>query len=200
MGIPRAFRDYADWVAAVEVLLRCGAFEEPTFLWWDVRPQPRFGTVEVRILDAQSTVAETVALTALVQCIARLELEEGYMTPEVLGHPELLEENRFIATRDGMDARMLDPVRERLVPARLQLDLLLEACLPHAHALGCAEELLSVRALADGIGAARQLELARGPKGLPGLVSALAALFTSHAPPGPEGEPVAWREEASGVS
>ncbi len=200
VGIPRAFRDYADWVAAVEMLLRCGAFEEPTFLWWDVRPQPRFGTVEVRILDAQSTVAETVALTALVQCIARLELEEGYMTPEVLGHPELLEENRFIATRDGMDARMLDPVRERLVPARLQLDLLLEACLPHAHVLGCAEELLSVRALADGIGAARQLELARGPKGLPGLVSALAALFTSHAPPGPEGEPMAWREEASGVS
>ena len=200
VGIPRAFRDYADWVAAVEVLLRCEAFKEPTFLWWDVRPQPRFGTVEVRILDVQSTVAETVALTALVQCIARLELEEGYMTPEVLGHPELLEENRFIATRDGMDARMLDPVRERLVPARLQLDLLLEACLPHAHALGCAEELLSVRALADGIGAARQLELARGPNGLPGLVSALAALFTSHAPPGPDGELVAWREEASGVS
>ena len=62
VGIPRTFRDYGDWVAAVEVLLRCEAFAEPTFLWWDVRPQPRFGTVEVRILDAQSTVAETVAL------------------------------------------------------------------------------------------------------------------------------------------
>jgi carboxylate-amine ligase len=189
VGIPRAFRGYAGWVEAVDVLLRCEAFEEPTFLWWDVRPQPRFGTVEVRILDVQSTVAETVGLTALVQCIARLELEEGYIAHELLDRPELLEENRFIATRDGMDARLLDPIRERLVPARLQLDLLLEACQPHAHDLDCLDELLSVRALADGTGAARQLELARGREGLPGLVAALAALFNSDAVPGPDGEP-----------
>jgi glutamate---cysteine ligase / carboxylate-amine ligase len=189
VGIPRAFRDYADWVEAVDVLLRCEAFEEPTFLWWDVRPQPRFGTVEVRILDVQSTVSETVGLTALVQCIARLELVDSFMPREVLDRPELLEENRFIATRDGMDARLLDPVSERLVPARLQLDLLLEACLPHAQALGCVDELASVRSLAEGTGAARQLELARGRDGLPGLVSAMATLFTSDAVPGPEGEP-----------
>ena len=190
VGIPRAFRDYDDWAETVDVLLRCEAFEEPTFLWWDVRPHPRFGTVEVRILDAQSTLAETVGLTALVQCIARLELEEGYLPPEVLSQPELLEENRFIATRDGMDARMLDPVREALVPARLQLDMLLEACAPHAHALGCVDELLSVRALAEGTGAARQLELSRGDDGLPGVVATLADLFTSDAVAGPEGEPV----------
>ena len=72
------------------------------------------------------------------------------------------------------------------MPARLQLDLLLEACLPHAHALGCAEELPTVRALADDIGAARQLELARGPQGCPTGGRRSAALFTSHAPPGPE--------------
>jgi glutamate---cysteine ligase / carboxylate-amine ligase len=190
VGIPRVFRDYEDWAETVDLLLRCEAFEEPTFLWWDVRPQPRFGTVEVRILDAQSTLAETVGLTALVQCIARLELEDGYLQPDVLSRPELLEENRFIATRDGMDARMLDPVREALVPARLQLDMLLEACAPHAHALGCVDELLSVRALAEGTGAARQLELSRGDDGLPGVVAALADLFTSDAVAGPEGEPV----------
>jgi carboxylate-amine ligase len=108
----------------------------------------------------------------------------------VLTQPELLEENRFIATRDGMDARMLDPVREALVPARLQLDMLLEACAPHAHALGCVDELLSVRALAEGTGAARQLELSRGDDGLPGVVATLADLFTSDAVAGPEGEPV----------
>jgi carboxylate-amine ligase len=190
VGIPRSFRDYSDWVEAVDVLLRCDAFEEPTFLWWDVRPQPRFGTIEVRILDAQSTVAETVALVALVQSIARLELEEGYLPPDQLDRPEVLVENRFIATRDGMDARFVDPVREALVPARLQLDLLLEACAPHAEELGCAEELVAVRALAEANGAARQLELARGDQGLPGLVEAMADLFTSDAVPGPEGEPV----------
>jgi carboxylate-amine ligase len=68
VGVPREFRDYEDWVRTVSLLVRCEAFPEPTFLWWDVRPQPRFGTVEVRILDAQSRGAETVALAALIQC------------------------------------------------------------------------------------------------------------------------------------
>ncbi len=77
VGIPRVFADYADWVEAVDLLIRCDAFPEPTFLWWDVRPQPRFGTVEVRILDAQTTVAETAALAALVQSVARLEVRGG---------------------------------------------------------------------------------------------------------------------------
>ena len=189
VGIPRAFHNYRDWVEAVDVLLRCEVFEEPTFLWWDVRPQPRFGTVEVRILDAQSTVAETVGLTALVQCIARLELEEGFMPPEVLDRPELLEENRFIATRDGMDARMLDPIREALVPARLQLDTLLEACAPHARGAR-----LRGRAPvgAGACGGHRRRSPARalaprrrppGPRGGPGR------LFTSDAAAGPEAEP-----------
>jgi YbdK family carboxylate-amine ligase len=52
-GLPRRFEGYADWARTVDLLLRSGAIPEPTFLWWDVRPQPRFGTVEVRIMDAQ---------------------------------------------------------------------------------------------------------------------------------------------------
>ena len=118
VGIPRGFRSYADYVEAVDLLVRCGAIPEPTFLWWDVRPQPRFGTVEVRIMDVQTRVDETAALVALVQCIARREvLEEAADRP--VGHsPEVLVENRFLAARDGMDARLIDPARERRVPAR----------------------------------------------------------------------------------
>ena len=74
VGIPRGFRSYADYVEAVDLLVRCGAIPEPTFLWWDVRPQPKLGTVEVRIMDAQATVDETAALVALVQSIARREV------------------------------------------------------------------------------------------------------------------------------
>ena len=87
VGIPRVFADYADWVEAVDLLIRCDAFPEPTFLWWDVRPQPRFGTVEVRILDAQTTVAETAALAALVQSVARLEVVEGYVSERLVRDP-----------------------------------------------------------------------------------------------------------------
>ncbi len=177
VGIPRGFRSYADYVEAVDLLVRCGAIPEPTFLWWDARPQPRFGTVEVRIMDVQSSVDETAALVALVQSIARREvLEKEAIRP--VGHsPEVLVENRFLAARDGMDARLIDPARERRVPARAQLEELLEICAPHAEALGCAAELEGIRPLAARTGADRQLEIARDEARLPGLVAALADAF-----------------------
>jgi len=182
VGIPRAFRDYEDWVGAVDLLIRCEAFPEPTFLWWDVRPQPRFGTVEVRVLDAQTTAGEAAALAALVQCIARLEVEEGYVPATLVGAQEALEENRFIAARDGMDARLIDPVRERRTAAREQLDRLLAACAVHAAALRCEDELALIETMAEQTGAKRQLALARDEGRLPGLVEALADRFTIDAP------------------
>ncbi|MDQ3720920.1 MAG: YbdK family carboxylate-amine ligase [Actinomycetota bacterium] len=161
VGVPRAFADYRDWVEAVDVLLRCGAVPEPSFLWWDVRLQPRFGTVEVRVLDAQTEVADTLALVALFQSVSRLELVEGHACERLLASPEALSENRFLAARDGMDAELLDPAGARLVPAREVLAELLEACAPHAEALGCAGELALVEKLARWSGADRQLSLAR---------------------------------------
>jgi glutamate---cysteine ligase / carboxylate-amine ligase len=62
VGLPRAFASYDDYVESIDLLLRCGAFPEPTFLWWDVRLQPRWGTVEVRIMDAQITVEDSAGL------------------------------------------------------------------------------------------------------------------------------------------
>ena len=73
-GIPREFGSYADYVETVDRLLRCDAFPEPSFLWWDLRPRPRFGTIELRVMDAQTTAERSVALTALVQALAHLEL------------------------------------------------------------------------------------------------------------------------------
>jgi len=177
VGIPRGFRSYADYVEAVDLLVRCGAIPEPTFLWWDARPQPRFGTVEVRIMDVQSSVDETAALVALVQTIARREVLEKEAIRSVGHSSEVLIENRFLAARDGMDARLIDPARERRVPARAQLEELLEICAPHAEALGCAAELEGIRPLAARTGADRQLEIARDEARLPGLVAALADAF-----------------------
>ena len=77
VGIPRAFTRLRGLRRTIDLLLRCEAFPEPTFLWWDVRLQPRFGTIEVRIMDAQTTVADSAALTALVQCLVRLEADRG---------------------------------------------------------------------------------------------------------------------------
>jgi glutamate---cysteine ligase / carboxylate-amine ligase len=157
--------------------IRAGALPEPTFLWWDVRPQPRFGTVEVRVMDAQSNVADTAALVALVQSIARLELEEGYVAGHIVKAEEVLAENRFIAARDGVGARLIDTTEESLRPVTELLAELLEAVRPHAQALGCATELARVPALAAAPGAARQRAYPADNAGLMQLVAALAAAF-----------------------
>jgi carboxylate-amine ligase len=177
VGIPRRFDGYADWVETVDVLIRCEAFSEPTFLWWDVRPQPRFGTVEVRILDAQTTVADSAALAALVQCIAKLEAERREPATRLGDGPEVLAENRFLAARDGMDARLIDADGTCRLPARALLDELVRNCEPHARALGCEEELAHARELARCTGARRQLNLSRGEGRLPELVGLLSDSF-----------------------
>jgi carboxylate-amine ligase len=177
VGIPRAFADYRDYVDAIDILLRCDAFPDPTFLWWDVRLQPRFGTIEVRIMDAQTTTADSAGLVALVQSLVRLEVEEGFAAPDLVGAPEVLAENRFLAARDGIEADLIIPAAGRRIAARSLLDETLAACLPHAEALGCAVELEAVRQLSDRPGRARQMSGAGGPDGLVGLVSALAGAF-----------------------
>ena len=183
VGIPRAFASYAEYVSTVDLLIRCAAIDEPTFLWWDVRPQPRFGTVEVRIMDAQTTVSETAALAALVQSLVRLEVEQGYLPPGQLSAPEALDENRFLAARDGVAAELIDVEAERRVPVPELLDGLLTACLPHARELQCEPQLRRVAELARAPGAARQLEIARGaPDRLAGLVRELAHAFSGPAP------------------
>jgi glutamate---cysteine ligase / carboxylate-amine ligase len=177
VGIPRAFLDYQDYVSTIDLLLRCEAFPEPTFLWWDARLQPRFGTIEVRIMDAQTTVADSAALTALVQCLVRLEATEGSDIDPAFDLPEILAENRFLAARDGAEASLIDARLGRRSPVPDVLEALLERCLPHAEDLGCVQELELTRNLAATPRPKRQLDLARGPDKLPGLVEALSALF-----------------------
>jgi glutamate---cysteine ligase / carboxylate-amine ligase len=177
VGIPRAFLDYEDYVNTIDLLLRCEAFPEPTFLWWDVRLQPRFGTIEVRIMDAQTTVADSAALTAFVQCLVRLEATEGSGADPMVDLPEVLDENRFLAARDGVEASLIDARMGRRSPVPDLLDSVLRMCTEHAEDLGCVEELKWTRNLAAVPRPGRQLDLARGPYKLPGLVEALAALF-----------------------
>ena len=177
-GIPRRYGSYSEWVETVDLQLRAGALPEPTFLWWDVRPQPRFGTVEIRVMDAQSRIADTATLVALAQSIARLELEEGHVSEEIVGAEEVLAENRFLAARDGVDAHLIDPTTESLRPLNDQLIELLEAVHHHAAALGCLEQLARVQALAAAPGASRQRARPTGEEGLDRLVARLAGVFT----------------------
>ena len=177
-GIPRRFDSYADWVGTVDLLLRSGAIPEPTFLWWDIRPQPRLGTVEIRIMDAQPRLAATAALVALVQVLARLELEQGYAPAGLVTANEVLAENRFIAARDGAGAELIDPRSATRIPVARLLDDVLLAARPHAAALDVEEELEAVRTLVLAPEVDRQERLAASA-GIPTLVADLAARFAA---------------------
>ena len=175
-GPPRRFGSYCAYVEAVDALISSGALPDPSFLWWDVRLQPRLGTVEVRVMDAQSTVADSASLIALIQSLARAALEGDIDFAPIA--PEVLAENRFLAARDGVQARLIDPRAGRLVPVRALIAELVDRCRPHAAALGCTGQLDQLERLVAANGADRQ-RAAAAQGGLPALVSALAERFST---------------------
>src|SRR5215203_312542 len=114
-GIPDVFGSWSAWAQYVELLVRTGSIVEFTQLWWSIRPHHAFGTVEVRICDAQTTAAEADALAALiVACVRRAaaEVDAGEAPPD-LPH-RLIEENMWRAIRHGLDGRLLDLEAERI--------------------------------------------------------------------------------------
>jgi carboxylate-amine ligase len=177
VGVPRAFGDYTSYVETVDLLIRTEAVPESTFLWWDVRPQPALGTVEVRVMDALTSCADTAAIAALVASLVRLEAEEGFATEKMVAAQEVITENRFLAARDGVDARLIDPDLQERVPIGTLAPRLLDACRPHAEDLGCAAELQAVAGLLDDPPASRQLETAEEGPSLSHLVERLADRF-----------------------
>ncbi len=168
-GMPRAFGSYGAYVGAVEALLAARAIPDPTFIWWDLRLQPKLGTLEVRVMDAQTRVHDNAPLVALVQCLARAAAEGERPPPSAL--PEILAENHFIAARDGADAALIEDGRR--VPVAEVLAATVDRCRPHARALGCEAELEAAASLARDNGAARQRRAA-AERGVSGVAAALS--------------------------
>lgn len=158
VGIPPRFEDWADFERRVGFMLSSGMIEDYTFLWWDVRPHPRLGTVEIRAMDCQTRLEHTVALTALVQSLVK-QLCEDFAAglPAADQAWEILDENKWLAARHGIDAELVDlPGGERRSVRELTRTLM-ERLDGHAQELGCAAELEGVGDLLEaGNGARRQ--------------------------------------------
>ena len=120
-GPPPHFGSYEEFATVVAELEACGCLEDYTRIWWDVRPHPRFGTIEVRVMDALSSVEDTVALTAYVQAlIARYLAADRAGELQPVFHPVLTHENKWRAARYGLQATVIDLARGGPVPvARL---------------------------------------------------------------------------------
>jgi carboxylate-amine ligase len=135
-----------------------GVMEDYTWLWYDVRPHPNFGTVEIRAMDAQTHVEHTLALAALIQAMVK-ELAEHFEAGKKLApYPyEMLDENKWLASRHGMDGELVDlPDRSR-VAAKTLAARLVDRLRPHAQDLGAENELDGIKDLLEhGNGASRQ--------------------------------------------
>jgi len=157
-GLPPAFPDWESFEGYVDLMVRSGAMDDYTYCWWDVRPHPNIGTIELRILDAQTNLKSTTALTALTQCVVASALEDS--EPRGPYNKDLAEENRWRASRHGMDASFYDAIGDTTVPAREIARDLVERLTPHAQDLGCEAELEGVLEIVEGgTGSQRQREV-----------------------------------------
>jgi glutamate---cysteine ligase / carboxylate-amine ligase len=136
-GVPDAFGGWAAYRSYIDLLLRTASIIEFTQVWWSIRPHFSFGTVEVRICDAQPTAGESDALAALiVACVAQAlrDIDEG--VPFIDPPGRLIEENMWRAIRFGLDGRMIDLEREQEYPAAQIAERLLDWTAPVRGELG----------------------------------------------------------------
>jgi carboxylate-amine ligase len=162
-GPPPRFRDYADYAEVVGQLERSGCIADYTHIWWDIRPHPRLGTVEIRICDAVTRVEDAVAIAAYCQAFVK-HLSERFDAGEEIPsyHRILTSENKWLAARYGLEAPVMDLAsgrRNRIPVARL-IRRSVSELVPHARELGSERELEGVlEILSRGNSADRQLRV-----------------------------------------
>jgi glutamate---cysteine ligase / carboxylate-amine ligase len=157
-GIPPTYKDWEDWEKRIDFMVHSGVIEDYTYLWHDVRPHPNFGTVEIRIMDSQTRVEHTLGLAALVHGLVK-ELSEHFDAGKQLSrYPfEMLDENKWLAARHGLDGDLVDLPEWDRVPARELARRLLDRMREHCQDLGSVGDLDAVEDLLErGNGAARQ--------------------------------------------
>jgi carboxylate-amine ligase len=159
VGIPPTYRDWADYERRIEFMYASGVIEDYTYLWYDVRPHPNLGTVEIRVMDAQTRVEHTVGLAALTQALVK-ELAEHFDAGKRLSrYPfEMLDENKWLAARHGLEGELVDLPRRDRVNTRELARRLLDRSREHAQDLGSVDDLEAVDdLLRHGNGAQRQV-------------------------------------------
>jgi glutamate---cysteine ligase / carboxylate-amine ligase len=159
VGVPPSYRDWSHYEREIEFMVSSGVMEDYTYLWYDVRPHPKLGTVEIRVCDAQTRVEHTLALAALIQAMVRELCEHFDAGSHLAEYPwQMLDENRWLAARHGLDGELVDlPSNERVATKALARRLV-DRLRDHAQDLGSAAELDGIEdLLARGNGAARQV-------------------------------------------
>jgi carboxylate-amine ligase len=156
--MPQTMRNWSEYVWLINHLIRTKFISSIREIWWDVRPHGGFGTVEVRVMDMPINMRHTLGMVALCQSlIAGIsdQIDRGAYLYDC--HPMIARQNKWHASRYGMDATFVDPDTMKAVPARELARRLIELCSPYAEKLGCLEQLGYLHDIIDhGTGAERQ--------------------------------------------
>ena len=178
-GVPPRFESYEAFAEVVGQLERTGCIADYTHIWWDIRPHPRLGTVELRICDAVTRLEDVVALAAYYQSLVKLlceHVEGGGKVPTF--HRILTTENKWLSARHGLQAPVMDLVtgRRNRVPIAQLVRRTLRDLEPHARELGCERELEGIaEILARGNGSEQQLRVWNANRDIVEVVEDLAA-------------------------
>ena len=158
-GIPDAFESLSEYEDYCKLLVKTGCVDNAKKIWWDIRLHPFFDTLEVRVCDAQSRVDDTLAIAALIQAvIAKLHKLLHQNITFRLYRRRLLDENRWRASRYGIDGKLIDFGKETEVETRSLLNELLEFVATEANELGTQNEMAHIeQIMREGTGADRQL-------------------------------------------
>jgi glutamate---cysteine ligase / carboxylate-amine ligase len=187
-GPPQLLANWGEFENYMDTLLRAGTIRSIKEVWWDIRPHPDFGTVEVRMFDGLPTLREVGMAAALAQSLVHLldtQLDRGYTLP--CPSAWVVRDNKWRATRYGLDAMVITDEYGSTAPLRDQLYELVRELEPVAERLGCAAELaVAFEVLDQGASYERQRAVVAGGGDLSDVVDALAAEFTEDRFVGPE--------------
>jgi carboxylate-amine ligase len=177
VGIPPYYGSWGIYSHRVEQMMRGGAIPDYTYLWWDVRPHPNLGTVEVRVFDQQTRVEITIGFAALVQSLVhRLTTEYDDGVPSIEHPHELIDDNKVRAALVGIEGKLIEFDEGIEVPAEEMTLGVIEDLRENARELGCERELASLTEVVEtGTGARRQLDWLAQHGGIDGLMQEIVA-------------------------
>ena len=181
-GVPPILAGWDDYAAALRWGTAAGVLPEPGCWWWELRPHPAFGTLELRVPDAQTTVGEAAAIAATAQALVAWLGDRHDLGEALPVAPSWrIGENRWSAARDGVQGTLADLETGERRPTADRLLELLDRLTPTAERLGCGAQLRAAREMARRNGAMRQRSVAR-ERGVAGIARWLAESWLS---PGP---------------
>ena len=149
-GLPYQLSGWDEFEAFMTTLVSARSISSIREVWWDIRPHPNFGTVELRICDGIPTLAEVGAVAALSQCLVdwlNNLIDRGYTLP--VPRTWVLRENKWRAARHGVDAEIIIDEKGTLSPLRTEVSQLVEELTPVARRLECEDDLLRALVMAE---------------------------------------------------